>query len=88
MRDTRVAAVQFECRDADKACDFPRIADLTRKAVEQGAETVSVHEMRIPAYAWPCSLSVDELARVAEPVPDDPSTVAFIAIARDYTRPS
>ena len=45
-------AAQFEPRDNDKAYNLSRIRELTRRAVEQGAEIVSFHECCIPGYTW------------------------------------
>ncbi|MEO6811873.1 MAG: nitrilase-related carbon-nitrogen hydrolase, partial [Isosphaeraceae bacterium] len=68
MRDIRIAAAQFEHRDGDKTYNLGRIRDLTRRAVEQGAEIVCFHECCITAYTYLQNLSRDELSRVAEPV--------------------
>lgn len=84
MRDIRVAAAQFEHRDNDKAYNLSRIRELTRRAVEQGAEIVSFHEICIPAYTWLQSLSKEQLLAVAEPVPDGPSVQELIKIAREF----
>ncbi|PIY37984.1 MAG: nitrilase, partial [Armatimonadetes bacterium CG_4_10_14_3_um_filter_59_10] len=84
MRDIRVAAAQFEGRDNDKAYNLSRIRELTRRAVDQGAEIVSFHEGCIPAYTWLQPLTRDELAAVAELVPDGPSTQKLIEIAREF----
>ncbi|HEX3602358.1 MAG TPA: nitrilase-related carbon-nitrogen hydrolase, partial [Lacipirellulaceae bacterium] len=70
MRQIRVAAAQFENRDNDKQFNLSRIADLARRAVEQGAEIVSFHEACIPAYSWIQPLDKRQLLDVAEPVPD------------------
>ena len=69
MRDIRVAAAQFEHRNGDKAYNLSRIEELTRRAVEQGAEIVSFHECSISGYTFLQHLSRDELANLAEPVP-------------------
>jgi predicted amidohydrolase len=84
MREIRVAAAQFEHRDNDKAFNLSRIRDLTRKAVEQGAEIVSFHEVCIPAYSWVQPLSHQELLQVAEPVPDGESVQELERIADEF----
>src|SRR4051812_25626078 len=84
MRDIRVAAAQFEHRDDDKTYNLSRIHELTRRAVEQGAEIVSFHECSITGYTFLQRLGREELARVAEPVPDGPSVRDLIAIAREF----
>ncbi|MBX6312756.1 MAG: nitrilase [Isosphaeraceae bacterium] len=84
MRDIRIAAAQFEHRDADKAYNLARIRDLTRRAADQGAEIVCFHECSITAYTFLQTLNREQLAALAEPVPDGPSVKALIGIAREY----
>ena len=83
MRDVRIAAAQFEARDADKEYNFGRIETLTRRAVDEGAEIVSFHECCIPGYTFLQELSREEIAALAEPVPDGPSTRRLIDLARE-----
>jgi predicted amidohydrolase len=85
MRDIRVAAAQFETRDGDKAHNLSRVRDLTRAAVEQGAEIVSFHEACILAYSWLQPLGPVEMREVAEPVPDGESVGELIRIAREFS---
>jgi predicted amidohydrolase len=84
MRDIRIAAAQFEHRDDDKTYNLSRIHELTRRATEQGAEIVSFHECSITGYTFLQRLDRDQLAEVAEPVPDGPSVRDLIAIAREF----
>ena len=84
MRDIRVAVAQFEHRNGDKVYNLRRIDGLTRRAVEQGAEIVSFHECSICGYTFLQHLSRDELAGLAEPVPDGPSVRALVSIARQF----
>mgnify|MGYP000468804960 CR=1 FL=1 len=84
MRDIAIAAAQFEHRDNDKAYNLSRIEALTRRAAEKGAEIVCFHECCIPAYTWVQGLSREELAAVAEPVPDGASVRELIRIAGEY----
>ncbi|MBI1311755.1 nitrilase [bacterium] len=85
MRDIRVATAQFENRDNDPDYNLSRVRELTRRAVEQGAEIVSFHEGCIPGYTWIQPLSLEQLRDVAEPVPDGPSVRKLIAIAREFS---
>ena len=82
MRDIRIAAAQFEHRDNDKAYNLGRMRELTRSAVEQGAEIVSFHECSIPGYSWIQPVDHRRLLEVAEPVPDGESTRELIEMAR------
>ncbi|RMG00455.1 MAG: nitrilase, partial [Planctomycetota bacterium] len=83
MRDLRVGAAQFEHRDGDPEYNLERIRELTRRAVERGAEIVSFHEGCLHGYSWVQSLSRAELTKVAEPVPDGPSVRRLARIARE-----
>jgi predicted amidohydrolase len=84
MRDIRFAAAQFEHRDGDKEYNLGRIRDLTRRAVERGAEVVCFHECSVTAYTYLQTLSREQLAALAEPVPDGPSVRALIGVAREF----
>lgn len=85
MRDIRIAAAQFEAKDGDKAYNLGRVRDLTRQAVEQGAEIVSFHEGCLSAYSWLQPMGPAELATVAEPVPDGSSIRELVRIAREFS---
>ncbi len=82
MRDIRIAAAQFEARDADKESNLRRMEALARRAVEQGAEIVSFHECSITGYTFLQTLSRDALCALAEPVPGGPSTERLIDLSR------
>ena len=79
----RVAAVQFEHRNGDKAYNLGRIRQLTCDAVRRGAQVVSFHECSISAYTFVQAKTRDELAEIAELVPDGPSTRELTDIARE-----
>lgn len=84
MREIRVAAAQFEHRNADKSYNLARIRDLTRRTVEQGADMVSFHECSITAYTFLQHLDRGQLTALAERVPDGPSVNALMGIAREF----
>jgi predicted amidohydrolase len=84
MRDIRIAAVQFEHRNADKTHNLARIRALTRRAVDQGAEIVGFHECSVTGYTFLQRLDRDQLSALAERVPDGPSVAALIGIAREF----
>ncbi|QDV51614.1 nitrilase family protein [Gimesia fumaroli] len=87
MRDIRIAAVQFEHRNGDKAYNLQRIRELAHQAVEQGAEIVSFHECCIPAYTFVQSFSKEQLIDLAEPVPNGPSTQELMQISGEVGVP-
>jgi len=82
MRDIRIAAAQFEARDADKDYNLGRVAALAEQAVGRGAEIVSFHECCITGYTFLQELSFAEVEKLAEPVPDGPSTRRLVELAR------
>jgi predicted amidohydrolase len=83
MRAIRIGAAQFEHRDNDKAYNLGRIRDLARRAAEQGAEIVCFHECSVTGYTFLQRLDRAQLLRLAESVPDGPSTQCLISIARE-----
>jgi predicted amidohydrolase len=84
MRDIRIAAAQFEHRNGDKPYNLGRVRALTARAVDQGAEIVSFHECCISAYTFVQTFTKPQLAELAEPVPDGPSTRGLIEIAKEF----
>jgi predicted amidohydrolase len=84
MRDIRIAAAQFEARDADKDYNLARIEALTQRAQAQGAQIVSFHECSICGYTFLQTLTTAQLADLAEPIPDGPSTQRLIGLARKF----
>jgi predicted amidohydrolase len=87
MKDIKIAAAQFQPRDADKPHNLDRIDTLTHQAINQGAQIVSFHECCIPGYTFLQTLSHSQLANLAEPVPHGPSTQHLIKIAQKYNVP-
>ena len=87
MRDIRIAAAQFEYRNGDKQFNLSRVRELTKRAVEQGAEIVSFHECCLSGYSFVQTFSREELRELAEPVPEGPSVRELVGIAREYRVP-
>lgn len=83
MRDIRIAAAQFEHRNADKQFNLCRIHDLTKTAVAGGAEVVSFHECCISAYTFVQNFSKEQMRELAEPVPGGPSVRELMKISAD-----
>ena len=87
MRDIRIAAAQFEARDGDRDYNFGRIEALARRAAGEGAEIVGLHECCITGYTFLQELSREQLAALAEPVPDGPSTERLIGLSKQLGVP-
>lgn len=83
-RTLRVASVQFESARADKAANFQKIEAFTARAAAEGARLVVFPECCITGYWFIRHLSVPELAALAEPIPDGPSTQRLRALAQQH----
>ncbi len=87
MRDIRIGAAQFEYRPGDSSYNLGRIRELTRRAVESGAEMVSFHECCLQGYTHVQTFSKDQLWDLAEPIPDGPCTRALMDLAKEFRVP-
>ena len=87
MRDIRIAAAQFEHRNADKDFNLTRVADLAKQAVDEGAEIVSFHECCIDGYTFVQQFSKQVLMDLAESVPSGPSVQRLMQISGDLKVP-
>jgi len=83
MRDIRVASVQFEHKAGDKKYNLDRVRDFVGKAANAGAEIVVFPEMCLTGYWHVRKLSRDQVAALAEPVPDGPSTQELLKLSRE-----
>lgn len=83
MKKTRVASVQLEHASGDKESNLGKIRRFVKDASAEGAELVVFPECCITGYWHLRHLSREELAALAEPVPDGPSTKALIELARE-----
>jgi predicted amidohydrolase len=84
QRHLRVASVQFESKPADKEANFQKVERFTEQAVAQGARLIVLPECCVTGYWFIRNLSVEQLAALAEPIPDGPSTRRLIALARTH----
>lgn len=81
----RVASVQMESQPADKAANFLKIEPFVERAAAQGARLVVFPECCVTGYWFIRNLSVEQLAALAEPVPDGPSTRRLVELARRHS---
>lgn len=81
MRQIRAGVAQFETKDGGKEYNLGVIDSLTARAVAQGAQLVLFHEISITGYTFLETLSREQVASLAEPVPDGPSVRKLIEIA-------
>lgn len=73
-RRLRVASVQMESAPGNKEQNFARIEEFVARAVAQGVKVIVFPECCITGYWFIRNLPLDQLAALAEPVPEGPST--------------
>jgi predicted amidohydrolase len=81
MGDLNVATVQFENAGNDKLRNIDKIAHFARKARGAGADVVAFPECGVTGYTFAKKLSRNELAAIAEPIPNGKSIRRLTAIA-------
>src|SRR5436190_3515677 len=80
----RAAAVQFESLPGDKEANFRKIEKFVEQAAAQGARLIVFPECCVTGYWFIRNLSVEQLAALAEPIPDGPSTQRLADLARKH----
>jgi len=83
-RVLRVAAVQFESLPGDKDANFRKIETFAQQAAAQGVRLAIFPECCITGYWFIRNLSLEQLAVLAEPIPDGPSTRRLRDLARRH----
>jgi predicted amidohydrolase len=83
-RHVRVASVQFESEPGAPEANFRKIEAFTADAARQEVKLVVFPEGCITGYWFVRNLSLEQLAALAEPVPDGPSTRRLRAVAREH----
>lgn len=83
MADIKIASIQFENASGDKAQNLATIRRLSAAASRRDCHVVAFHECSITGYTFASRLSRETLLSIAEPVPDGPSTLSLISIARE-----
>jgi len=83
-RRLRVASVQMESAAGDKPANFTKVERFAAEAAGQGARLVLFPECCLTGYWFIRNLSAEQLADLAETVPDGPSTRRLIELARRH----
>ena len=85
MKETlRTAAVQFESKPADKAANFRNIELFAGQAAAQNVRLIVFPECCVTGYWFIRNLSLEQLAALAEPVPEGQSTRRLTELARRH----
>src|SRR4051794_27327479 len=77
----RAVSVQFEAIPGEKCANFAKIRAFLADSERQNADLVVFPECSITGYWFLRRLSDQEITRLAEPVPDGPSTQELISLA-------
>lgn len=83
----KIAVAQFQPKDGDKSYNLSVIENLTEKAKSQGADLISFHEMSITAYTFTKDLSLSEITKLAENIPQGESTQKLIELSNKFKIP-
>ncbi|MHC4712933.1 MAG: nitrilase-related carbon-nitrogen hydrolase, partial [Planctomycetota bacterium] len=84
MEKLKVAAVQFEHKAGDKGANLVKVRNFTERAAAEGIEIIVFPECCITGYWFLRHLSREDIARLAEPVPDGASSRALMKLARKH----
>ena len=83
-RPLRAASVQFESVQGDKDANFRKMETFAAQAAAQGVKLLVFPECCVTGYWFIRNLTVPQLAALAEPIPDGPSTRRLIDLARRH----
>ena len=83
-RTLRVASVQFESLPGDKEVNFRKIETFVERAAQQNVRLIIFPECCITGYWFIRNLSVEALAKLAEPIFDGPSSRRLIQLAKRF----
>ncbi len=83
MQPIKIATAQFENHSNDKTRNLHIIRTLSEQAKLQGAQVIAFHECSITGYSFARRLNRQQLAAIAESIPEGESVQALITIAKD-----
>ena len=76
--------MQFESLPGDKDANFAKIENFVAQAAAQGVRLIVFPECCITGYWFIRNLSTEQLAHLAEPIPDGPSALQLSELARKH----
>ncbi len=82
MNKLKISTAQFENRSGDKNYNLSVIEKLSQKASQEGSHVISFHECSITGYSFARRLTRLQMLELAEAIPDGPSILKLIAIAK------
>lgn len=84
MDTLRLSVAQFEPKDGEKNVNLTIMEDLIAEAKSEGAQVISFHELCTTGYTYLQNLTKDQIARLAEPIPDGWTTQRLIELAKEH----
>lgn len=84
MQDLRAAVVQFNHAPGDKSQNRSTVQTFAGEAAQQDVDLLSFPEMCITGYWHLRNADRDSLERLAEPIPDGPSTRLLVDLASTH----
>ena len=84
MNNIRAGAVQFEHTAGDKQANLAKVRAFAAQAAEQNVQLICFPECCITGYWFLKNLSRGELAALAEPVFDGPSSQELVSLAKEH----
>ena len=85
MDNIKISTAQFEHRNADKTYNLSVIEKLSQQAAAEGSDVIAFHECSITGYTFARHLSKEQMLDLAEPIPDGPSILKLIPIAKKHS---
>lgn len=81
MKNLKISTAQFENKSGDKKYNLSVIADLSKKAAQQGSDVIAFHECSITGYTFARNLSKEQMLDIAEFIPEGESIKKLQEIA-------
>ena len=76
--------MQFESAPGDKPANFRKVEAFVEQAAAQKVRLIVFPECCLTGYWFIRNLPVEQLAALAEPIPDGPSTLRLVELARRH----
>jgi predicted amidohydrolase len=82
MKAIRVASVQYEHAEGDKRANLAKVEGFVQEAREQSVALICFPEACLTGYWFLCNAARPAFDKLAEPVPDGPSTRSLMDLAK------
>jgi 5-aminopentanamidase len=82
MDKLKISTAQFENKSGDKNYNLLVIERLAQKAAKDGSNVIAFHECSVTGYSFARHLSKEQMLDLAEFIPDGPSILKLIQIAK------